>query len=124
MELLADLRVAARGLMRSKGFAFTSAITLALGIAATTTIFSIVYGVLLRLLKEGATLAIAGIGLGLAGSYWAAKLLAAFLYGVSATDLTAFAGAAAALFAVAMLATYLPARKAARVDPMHALRAE
>jgi predicted permease len=48
MDVLADLRVAARGLMRSKGFAFAGAITLALGIAATTTIFSVVYGVLLR----------------------------------------------------------------------------
>src|SRR5436190_17679483 len=45
---MADFRVAARGLMRSKGFAFAGAITLALGIAATTTIFSVVYGVLLR----------------------------------------------------------------------------
>ncbi len=48
MEMFADFRVAARGLLRSKGFAFASAITLALGIAATTTIFSVVYGVLLR----------------------------------------------------------------------------
>lgn len=48
MDVLADFRVAARGLLRSKGFAFAGAITLALGIAATTTIFSVVYGVLLR----------------------------------------------------------------------------
>jgi putative ABC transport system permease protein len=48
MDVLADFRVAARGLLRSKGFAFASAITLGLGIAATTTIFSVVYGVLLR----------------------------------------------------------------------------
>ena len=48
MDALADFRVAARGLLRSKGFAVASALTLALGIAATTTIFSVVYGVLLR----------------------------------------------------------------------------
>ena len=48
MDVFADFRVAARGLLRSKGFAFAAAITLALGIAATTTIFSVVYGVLLR----------------------------------------------------------------------------
>jgi putative ABC transport system permease protein len=48
MDLFADFRVAARGLWRSKGFALAGAITLALGIAATTTIFSVVYGVLLR----------------------------------------------------------------------------
>jgi len=46
--MLADVRIAVRGLSRSKGFAFASALTLALGIAATTTIFSVVYGVLLR----------------------------------------------------------------------------
>ena len=48
MDVFADFRVAARGLLRSKGFAFSAAFTLALGIAATTTIFSVVYGVLLR----------------------------------------------------------------------------
>src|SRR5688500_19975415 len=48
MDVLVDFKVAARGLWRSKGFAAAGAITLALGIAATTTIFSVVYGVLLR----------------------------------------------------------------------------
>ena len=75
-------------------------------------------------LFEGARLAIAGIVLGLAGSYWASRLLSTFLYGVTTTDLTAFAGAAIALFLVALAATYLPARRAALVDPMTALRAE
>ena len=80
--------------------------------------------VIRMVLAEGARLAIVGIVLGLAGSYWASRLLSAFLYGVTTTDLTAFAGAAIALFVVALAATYLPARKAARVDPMTALRAE
>ena len=75
-------------------------------------------------LKEGARLAIAGIVIGIAGSYWATRLLASFLYGVTATDVTAFAGAATALFVVAIAATYIPARRAARVDPMTALRTE
>jgi putative ABC transport system permease protein len=75
-------------------------------------------------LGEGVRLALAGIGLGLVGAYWAAQLLSAFLYDVAATDLTAFGGAAAALFIVALLATYLPARRAAAVDPMTALRSE
>jgi putative ABC transport system permease protein len=75
-------------------------------------------------LVEGARLAIAGIVLGLAGSYWATRLLSSFLYQVTATDPGAFAAAAIALFLVALLATYLPARKAARIDPTTALRAE
>ncbi len=75
-------------------------------------------------LTEGTRLALAGIALGLVGSYWAAQLLSSLLYGVTATDLPAFATAAIALFVVALAAVYLPARRAARVDPMQALRAE
>ena len=56
-------------------------------------------------LVEGARLAIAGIVLGLAGSYWAARLLSSFLYGVTTTDLPAFASAAVALFIAALVAT-------------------
>ena len=67
--------------------------------------------VIRMVLVEGARLAIVGIVLGLAGSYWAARLLSSFLYGVTTTDLPAFAGAAVALFIVALVATYLPARK-------------
>jgi hypothetical protein len=48
MDCLSDIRISSLGLLRSKGFALAAAITLALGIAATTTIFSVVYGVLLR----------------------------------------------------------------------------
>jgi putative ABC transport system permease protein len=75
-------------------------------------------------LAEGARLALIGVVVGLAGSYWATRLLSSFLYQVTATDPGAFGGAAIALFLVALLATYLPARKAARVDPMTALRVE
>ena len=80
--------------------------------------------VIRMVLFEGARLALAGIIVGIVGAYWATRLLSSFLYGVAATDLPAFAGAAVALFVVALVATYLPARKTARVDPMHALRAE
>jgi putative ABC transport system permease protein len=75
-------------------------------------------------LAEGSRLAVAGIIVGLTGAYWATQFLSSFLFGVTATDLWAFAGAAGALFSVALAATYLPARRAARVDPMSALRAE
>ncbi|MNC92407.1 Macrolide export ATP-binding/permease protein MacB [compost metagenome] len=75
-------------------------------------------------LVDGARLALAGIIVGVVGAYWATRLLTSFLYGITSTDLPAFAGAAIALFLAALLATYLPARRAARVDPMTALRAE
>jgi predicted permease len=75
-------------------------------------------------LLEGFRLALLGVAAGLAGAYWTTQLLSTFLYQVAATDLTAFTGSAFALLIVAMIATYLPARRAARVDPMTALRAE
>lgn len=75
-------------------------------------------------LAEATRLAGIGIAVGMIGAYWATSVLSTFLYGVTARDLGAFAGSAAALFAVAMIATYLPARRAARIDPMTALRSE
>ena len=76
------------------------------------------------IIVEGIRLALAGIAIGIIGAYWAAQLLSSLLYNVTATDLPAFAGASIVLFLVAIAATYLPARRAARVDPMAALRAE
>jgi putative ABC transport system permease protein len=75
-------------------------------------------------LGEGARLAGIGIGLGMIGSYWATRVLAAFLYGVTPSDPAAFAGSAIALLSVALLAAYLPARRASLIDPTTALRAE
>jgi putative ABC transport system permease protein len=80
--------------------------------------------VIALVLGEGTRLALIGVVIGLAGAYWATQMLGSFLYGVTATDVTAFAGAAAVLFVVALMATYIPARRAARVDPMAALRAD
>lgn len=75
-------------------------------------------------LSEGARLAAVGVVVGLAAAYGATRFVTAFLYGVTPTDPVAFAAPAAGLVTVAMLATYIPARRAARVDPMTALRAE
>jgi ABC-type antimicrobial peptide transport system permease subunit len=68
------------------------------------------------------TLAGVGLALGLAGAVGLTRLLATLLIGVGARDPLTLAGAAAALAAVAFLACYLPARRAARLDPVAALR--
>lgn len=75
-------------------------------------------------LGQGIALTVAGIGVGLIGAYWLVHLLGALLYGVGATDATTFTAVAMVLLGVASLASYLPARRAARVDPVIAMRAE
>ena len=75
-------------------------------------------------LGEGARLAGLGLGLGVAGALAARQLLASQLFGVAPTDLATFAGVVGLLAAVALAACYLPARRATRVDPLTALRAE
>lgn len=75
-------------------------------------------------LGQGAALAVVGIGLGLVGARSLTRLLSSLLYGVGATDASVFAGVAALLGAVALLASYLPARRATRVDPIATLRSD
>jgi putative ABC transport system permease protein len=80
--------------------------------------------VMRMVLREGVQLATAGTIVGLVGAYWSSQVLASFLYGVTATDLAAFAGSAVVLLLVALAATCIPAARAARVDPTVALRSE
>jgi putative ABC transport system permease protein len=75
-------------------------------------------------LREGLSLSLAGVAAGGLVSLALARLLGTFLYGVSATDPLTYALAGAGLAAVAAAASFLPARRATRVDPASALRAE
>ncbi len=75
-------------------------------------------------LNQGMALAITGALLGLIAAVWLVRLLATMLYGVAPTDGATFAFVSIALVGVAWLASYLPARRAARVDPVIAMRAE
>jgi putative ABC transport system permease protein len=82
-------------------------------------------GDLLRLvLGQSLALTLVGTAIGVAGAVALTRLMSSMLYEVSATDPVTLAGVAVTLAAVAMVASYLPARRAAGVDPMVALRAE
>ena len=77
-----------------------------------------------RLLREGILLTLPGVALGLAGAAVAGRLVASGLVGVSPIDPVTFTLIPILLFSVALLACYFPARRAANVDPMVALRNE
>jgi len=74
------------------------------------------------ILGQGLVVALAGIGLGLAGAAALTRVVSSYFVGVSATDPITFAGVPALLLAVAIVASFFPARRASRVDPNVALR--
>lgn len=78
--------------------------------------------VLRMILGDGAKLTAIGVGIGLGAAISLTRMLSSLLYGVSATDPATFAGMTLVLACVAMLASYIPARRAAKIDPMEALR--
>ena len=74
------------------------------------------------MLRDALSLAGMGAALGLTGGLAAARFLKSFLFGVTTADPATFAAAVVVLLAAALLASWLPARRAARVDPVEALR--
>jgi putative ABC transport system permease protein len=80
--------------------------------------------VLKLILTKGLVLIGWGIGFGLVGCYWLSRLVSSQLYGVSPNDPATLLIVSVVLIAVAMLASYLPARRATKVDPLVALRYE
>jgi len=76
------------------------------------------------IVRQGMWLALVGLAIGLVGSLALTRLMSSMLYGVSATDIATFAGVTLLLGSVVLIACYLPARRAAKVDPMIALRCD
>ena len=80
--------------------------------------------VLLQVMRRGLKLTVLGMAIGLVGAFALTHFLAHLLFGITPRDPVTFVGVVSLLLAVALLACWLPARRAAKIDPMEALRYE
>jgi ABC-type antimicrobial peptide transport system permease subunit len=78
--------------------------------------------VLTMVLGEGVRIAVAGVAIGTAGAWALSRVLTGLLYGIAPTDPASFLVASGGLLSLTLLASYIPARRAARIDPIGALR--
>ena len=81
-------------------------------------------GILLLILRHGLSVALVGVGAGLAGAFALTRFMRNLLFGIDAADPATFATVSLLLVAVALAASYFPARRAASIDPAVAFRAE
>ena len=80
--------------------------------------------VMTLVMRNGMTLALIGVGIGLAGSLAMTRLIESLLFEVTPTDVTTLASVSALVIVVSLLAIYIPARRATKVDPLVAFRYE
>ena len=80
------------------------------------------FDVVRLVLRQGAVVGVLGLVIGMVGAFALTRLLSTLLFDVKSYDALTFAGASALLFLVVLVASYVPARRTARVDPMVALR--
>jgi predicted permease len=81
-------------------------------------------GILMLVVRHGMVVALVGVAIGLAGAFTLTRLMRSLLFGVQPTDPLTFAAIALLLTVIALVASYVPARRAARIDPIMSLRAE